>query len=691
MRTAGSSSDGTEDSDFSADLEHSEAADSVRRRSSTRLTRASLRLSQSSQDNCSSLRSSSPAVGPDEGVDSAAAAAAASAAAAAAAAAAAVAASVFSSGRRITRSQQGATNATAKKYPLRQSRSSGSDTEANDLKQGAERDETPPRTPTGNAPSSESDIEVSSPSNDLVSSSNDIVVSQEDDERLAKELSLKEAAAHDLSHRPKRRRFHESYNFNMKCPTPGCNSLGHLTGRHERHFSISGCPLYHNLSADECKGKASTRDKQAEERTLSHRQDENRHSTRNQAPTERQLRYKEKVTELRRKRNSGLNKDQKEKYMDHCQSHGASREPLLENITSDYDLELFRKAQARASDDLVREKTHRHLPPLLLSPSLCFLSSSFLHYSSSSLFQSTNPFQPQEESEIFLEKLRLAGQVAEGSNMIKTIVFGRYELDTWYHSPYPEEYARLGRLYMCEFCLKYMKSQTILRRHMAKCVWKHPPGDEIYRKGNISVFEVDGKKNKIYCQNLCLLAKLFLDHKTLYYDVEPFLFYVMTEADNTGCHLVGYFSKEKNSFLNYNVSCILTMPQYMRQGYGKMLIDFSYLLSKVEEKVGSPERPLSDLGLISYRSYWKEVLLRYLNNFQGKEISIKEISQETAVNPVDIVSTLQSLQMLKYWKGKHLVLKRQDLIDDWKAKETKRGNGKTIDPTALKWTPPKGT
>lgn len=33
----------------------------------------------------------------------------------------------------------------------------------------------------------------------------------------------------------------------------------------------------------------------------------------------------------------------------------------------------------------------------------------------------------------------------------------------------------------------------------------------------------------------------------------------------------------------------------------------------------------------------------------------------------------------------------QDLIDDWKAKETKRGNGKTIDPTALKWTPPKGT
>lgn len=59
---------------------------------------------------------------------------------------------------------------------------------------------------------------------------------------------------------------------------------------------------------------------------------------------------------------------------------------------------------------------------------------------------------------------------------------------------------------------------------------------------------------QIYCQNLCLLAKLFLDHKTLYYDVEPFLFYVMTEADNTGCHLVGYFSKvEMQGYYSFTI------------------------------------------------------------------------------------------------------------------------------------------
>ena len=31
---------------------------------------------------------------------------------------------------------------------------------------------------------------------------------------------------------------------------------------------------------------------------------------------------------------------------------------------------------------------------------------------------------------------------------------------------------------------------SVMQRHSAKCVWKHPPGDEIYRKDKLSVFEV---------------------------------------------------------------------------------------------------------------------------------------------------------------------------------------------------------
>merc|ERR1712142_958242 len=229
-----------------------------------------------------------------------------------------------------------------------------------------------------------------------------------------------------------------------------------------------------------------------------------------------------------------------------------------------------------------------------------------------------------------------------------------------------------------------MKSRSILQRHMDKCGLDHPPANEIYRKDDLSVFEVDGNVSKIYCQNLCLLAKLFLDHKTLYYDVEPFLFYVMTTADSDGCHIVGYFSKEKNSYLNYNVSCILTLPPYQRQGYGRLLIVFPYLLSRTEGKIGSPEKPLSDLGLISYRAYWKDIILYYLCNYPDREISFKAISEEMGIQTYDIVSTLQYLGMIKYWRGKHVVLKKEDIIEDYLERQRKRPKDKEISENYLK-------
>ena len=72
---------------------------------------------------------------------------------------------------------------------------------------------------------------------------------------------------------------------------------------------------------------------------------------------------------------------------------------------------------------------------------------------------------------------------------------------------------------------------------------------------------------------------MFLDHKSLFYDVEPFLFYVITEVDDFGARFVGYFSKEKRSPKDYNVSCIMTLPVRQRQGWGNLLIDFSVLPS----------------------------------------------------------------------------------------------------------------
>ncbi|KAL8933407.1 MAG: hypothetical protein Q9216_006380, partial [Gyalolechia sp. 2 TL-2023] len=285
------------------------------------------------------------------------------------------------------------------------------------------------------------------------------------------------------------------------------------------------------------------------------------------------------------------------------------------------------------------------------------------------------------------ENSRRSQKVSGPPSKIKCVNFGGFEIETWYAAPYPEEYSRNRVLYICEFCLKYMNSDYVAWRHKLKCPAKHPPGDEIYRDKSISIFEVDGRKNPVYCQNLCLLAKLFLGSKTLYYDVEPFLFYVMTEYDELGCHFVGYFSKEKRPSSQNNVSCILTLPTHQRKGYGNLLISFSYLLTRVEGKTGSPEKPLSDMGLVSYRNYWRLVLSYELLK-QKEPLSIVDLSERTGMTADDIVAALEALRALvrdPVTKSYALRLDHayfKHCIESWEAK-----NYVTLNPDALVWTP----
>ncbi|XP_052726435.1 histone acetyltransferase of the MYST family 1 isoform X2 [Vigna angularis] len=213
---------------------------------------------------------------------------------------------------------------------------------------------------------------------------------------------------------------------------------------------------------------------------------------------------------------------------------------------------------------------------------------------------------------------------------IATIELGRYEIETWYFSPFPPEYNDCLRLYFCEFCLNFMKRKEQLQRHMRKCDLKHPPGDEIYRSGTLSMFE------------------------------------------------------EKHSEESYNLACILTLPPYQRKGYGKFLIAFSYELSKKESKVGTPERPLSDLGLLSYRGYWTRVLLDILKKHKGN-ISIKELSDMTAIKAEDILTTLQSLELIQYRKGQHVICADPKVLDRH-LKAAGRG-GLEVDVSKLIWTP----
>ncbi|KAL7742006.1 hypothetical protein ACLKA6_018261 [Drosophila palustris] len=274
---------------------------------------------------------------------------------------------------------------------------------------------------------------------------------------------------------------------------------------------------------------------------------------------------------------------------------------------------------------------------------------------------------------------------------VELIELGRYRMKPWYFSPYPEELCQMDCIYLCEFCLKYCKSRVCLGRHLTKCSLKHPPGNEIYRKDTISVFEIDGRKDKAYAQNLCLLSKLFLDHKLIDFDVDPFLFYVMTEFDCRGFHIVGYFSKEKISDEDYNLACVLTLPPYQRKGYGKLLIEFSYELSRCEGKTGSPEKPLSDLGLLSYRSYWTQAILEILinpnptPNGERPTTTINDISELTSISTDDVIYTLKSLNLVNYFKGKHIICLNGDTIEQHRAAMKKRMI--RIDSKCLRWIP----
>ena len=220
---------------------------------------------------------------------------------------------------------------------------------------------------------------------------------------------------------------------------------------------------------------------------------------------------------------------------------------------------------------------------------------------------------------------------------------------------------------------------------MQKCKIRYPPGNEIYRDGNLSVFEVDGKYETRYCENLCYISKMFLDHKTLQFEVDPFLFYIVCEYDDYGYHLVGYFSKEKNSDHGWNLSCILTLPIHQRKGYGKFMIDFSYLLSKKENKFGTPERPLSDLGFSTYFSYWTGKLCRALKEIKTDYVSINELAEMTQIRHKDIHQVLTDLQLLKYHEGQYIVIIDKEILDKLEKKSGRPGY--PLYPEKLLWTP----
>lgn len=75
-----------------------------------------------------------------------------------------------------------------------------------------------------------------------------------------------------------------------------------------------------------------------------------------------------------------------------------------------------------------------------------------------------------------------------------------------------------------------------------------------------------------------------------------------------------------------------------------------YLLSRIEGVSGSPEKPLSDLGRLSYESYWRSTLLPLIFNTEENnsgaltsDITVRQLTEATGIDVHDVVNTLQQL------------------------------------------------
>lgn len=258
---------------------------------------------------------------------------------------------------------------------------------------------------------------------------------------------------------------------------------------------------------------------------------------------------------------------------------------------------------------------------------------------------------------------------------VKNVVLGNILFRTWFHSLYPEDLVSrdCDRLYVCRWCFRYTCDADAYAGHTRVCDFKmNPPGTKVYEYGGYTVREVDGEEYKLFAQNLSLFAKLFLDHKSVFFDVSSFLYYILSYTnpdDPTDYHVLGYFSKEKLSWDANNLACILIFPPYQHKQLGKLLMGISYKLSGWEWEggvIGGPEKPLSEMGRRSYVRFWEERIARYFllgppggtsaGQTTGKgakkrptreQMTVREISQATGMLVEDVITALKGMGILE--------------------------------------------
>ncbi|EXJ85795.1 hypothetical protein A1O1_06163 [Capronia coronata CBS 617.96] len=317
---------------------------------------------------------------------------------------------------------------------------------------------------------------------------------------------------------------------------------------------------------------------------------------------------------------------------------------------------------------------------------------------------------------------------------IGQVVLGNLLFDTWYYSPYPDSIilgpdyqphagkhvgsaadlrngaARTSllnsldpmcrRLYVCPRCFRYTPSERDYVQHLQHHQERHDRGLEmqpvpdsavkVYDWEGYAVWEIDGEKEKLYCQNLSLFGKLFLEQKSVFFDTAGFKYYVLTHTPTSPSppamkgrgrkrsssvfdddilyesHVLGFFSKENLSWDSNNLACILIFPPFQHRQLGQLLMAVSYKLSGWEWEggvIGGPEKPLSAMGRRSYMRFWSERIARFMMGQTAdadakrvfhssrkrtihpkkEELTVKEIGERTGMLGEDVAAALMEM------------------------------------------------
>ncbi|RVX74766.1 hypothetical protein B0A52_01043 [Exophiala mesophila] len=322
---------------------------------------------------------------------------------------------------------------------------------------------------------------------------------------------------------------------------------------------------------------------------------------------------------------------------------------------------------------------------------------------------------------------------------IGQVVLGNLLFDTWYYSPYPDSIIQgvsnlpstrhvtgaadlrngithsltkegplCAKLYVCSTCFRYCPEERDYVQHLIHHRARREQGLEtqpvpesalqVYDWDGYAVWEVDGEKEKLYCQNLSLFGKLFLEQKSVFFDTAGFKYYALTytpplaatppgakgrgrkrsfsalDDDLTPrAQVLGFFSKENLSWDSNNLACILIFPPFQHRQLGQLLMAVSYKLSGWEWEggvIGGPEKPLSAMGRKSYLRFWSERIARFMMGqtadadaqrvFAPKrgskrrtvkprkeEMTVKELGDRTGMLGEDVVAALNEMGICK--------------------------------------------